>query len=300
MKKYLLTVVGPTAVGKTKLAIALAHHFRSEIISADSRQLYKEMEIGTAKPTAEELACVKHYFINSHSIFTNVSAGKYEKEVLALTERLFLNNNYLIMAGGSGLYVDAVAKGFAEIPHIEPAVRERLNESLEEEGLEKLVEQLMNTDPVYAVEVDKNNPQRVIRALEVFIGTGVPYSQWRKPPVSDRKFEVIKVGLELPRDQLYERINDRMDNMIEEGLFEEAKSLYRYRHINALQTVGYKEIFDYMSGRYDKEECIRLLKRNSRRYAKRQLTWFKKDTNTRWFSPENIPGILDYVKQMTN
>ena len=258
------------------------------------------MEIGTAKPTAEELASVKHHFINSHSIFANVSAGKYEKEVLALTERIFLNNNYLIMAGGSGLYVDAVAKGFAEIPHIEPAIRERLNESLKEEGLEKLVEQLMNVDPVYAVEVDKNNPQRVIRALEVIIGTGVPYSQWRKPPVSDRKFEVIKIGLELPRDQLYERINDRMDHMIEAGLFQEAKSLYRYRHVNALQTVGYKEIFDYMSGRYDKEECIRLLKRNSRRYAKRQLTWFKKDTNTHWFSPEDMPGILDYVKQMTN
>lgn len=300
MNNYLLTVVGPTAVGKTSLAIELAQHFNTEIISADSRQLYQEIEIGTAKPSKEELAQVRHYFVNSHSIFTEVSAGKYEKEVLELSERLFTTYKYVVMAGGSGLYVDAVTKGFAEMPAIAPEIRERLNEKLKEVGLEKLVEQLMSVDPVYAVEVDKNNPQRVIRALEVFTGTGIPYSQWRKPPEKNRKFNVVKIGLDLPREQLYQRINDRMDRMIEAGLFEEAASLYQHRHLNALQTVGYKEIFDFMAGHYNKEECIRLLKRNSRRYAKRQLTWFRKDTGIRWFSPDDKKGIVEYVLEMTN
>ncbi len=300
MDHYLLVIVGPTAVGKTKLAIELARFYDAEIISADSRQFYKELEIGTAKPSPDELAAIPHHFVNSHSIFENVSAGQFEKIALAKIRDLFRKKQWVVMVGGSGLYIDAVTMGFAEIPAIDRKIRQQLNDRLLREGLEALANYLEKVDPVYSVTVDPKNPQRVVRALEVYEGTGIPYSEWRKPATTPREFEVIKIGLEQERSLLYQRIDRRMELMIEEGLFEEAERLFEYRHLNALQTVGYKEIFDHLQGQYDRAECVRLLKRNSRRYAKRQLTWFKRDAATRWFEPGDLQNIINYVKAVTS
>ena len=300
MDHYLLVIVGPTAVGKTKLAVELAQFYGTEIISADSRQLYKELEIGTAKPSDDELTAIPHHFINSHSIFEDVSAGQFEKMALAKIQELFHYKQMVVLVGGSGLYINAVTTGFAEIPQIDDAIRTRLNHRLEEEGLQALVNYLEKVDPAYAVLVDQKNPQRVVRALEVFEGTGISYSKWRKPAGVNREFEVVKIGLEQERPLLYDRIDKRMDAMIEAGLFEEAEKLYEYRHLNALQTVGYREIFGYLQGLYDREECIRLLKRNSRRYAKRQLTWFKRDASIRWFEPNITQTIINYVTGVTS
>lgn len=286
-KKNLVTIVGPTAVGKTALAIKLASLFNTEIISADSRQVYKEMEIGTAKPSKLELSQVKHHFINSHSIYEDFSAGKFEEEGLKVLNEIFKTKNIAIMVGGSGLYVDAICKGMDNIPK-DAKIREDLMQQLQNEGLEKLQQQLIKYDPEYYEIVDKENPQRIIRALEVCILTGSRYSTLRTNKEVSRDFNVIKIGLELPRDVLYKRIDLRMDLMIEEGLFEEAENLFQLRHLNALQTVGYTEIFDYLEGKHNKDEAIRLLKRNSRRYAKRQLTWFRRDTEIRWFNLEEI------------
>lgn len=297
--RYLLVVVGPTAVGKTAACIKIAQHFNSEVVSADSRQFYREMEIGTAKPDKDELEAVKHHFINSHSITDDISAGKYEKLAINKLEALFEQINPVVLTGGSGLYIDAVTKGFAEMPQIDPAVREQLNEELESKGIEHLVDRLKEIDPEYYNRVDKKNPHRIIRALEVSIGTGKPFSEVRKPSEKVRPFKIIKIGLELPRDILYSRINKRMDQMIAAGLFEEAQKLLPYKNHNALQTVGYKEVFDYFDGQYDKEEAVRLLKRNSRRYAKRQMTWFKRDAAIKWFNPQAIDEIIKYVHSMT-
>lgn len=297
--RYLLVVVGPTAVGKTAACIKIAQHFNSEVVSADSRQFYREMEIGTAKPDREELEAVKHHFINSHSITDDISAGKYEKLAINKLEALFEQINPVVLTGGSGLYIDAVTKGFAEMPQIDSAVRRQLNEELESKGIEHLVDRLKEIDPEYYNRVDKKNPHRIIRALEVSIGTGKPFSEVRKPSEKVRPFKIIKIGLELPRDVLYSRINKRMDLMIDAGLFEEAQKLLPYKNHNALQTVGYKEVFDYLDGQYDKEEAVRLLKRNSRRYAKRQMTWFKRDAAIKWFNPQAIDEIIKYVYSMT-
>ncbi len=300
MDNFLLTIVGPTAVGKTGLAIELAQYYKTEIISADSRQLYHEMELGTAKPDKNELAAVPHHFINSHSIFDEVSAGRFEKMALTTIGKLFKTKKLLIMVGGSGLYIDAVTSGFAEIPEVDAGIRSKLNEQLEEEGLEKLTDYLKRVDPAYFAMVDLNNPQRVVRALEVYEGTGIAYSHWRKPVAGKRDFQTIRIGLELDKAKLYERIDRRMDSMIEAGLFGEAEKLFEYRHLNALQTVGYREIFGYLEGLYEREECIRLLKRNSRRYAKRQMTWFKKDGSIRWFAPDDCEGVINYVMTVTS
>jgi len=297
--KYLLVVVGATAVGKTATCIKLARSLNAEIVSADSRQFYREMEIGTAKPDEEELNAAKHHFINSHSITEDISAGEYEFLALVKLNDLFEKHKFVILTGGSGLYIDAVTQGFADIPKIDPSVREELNASLASKGIDHLVERLKALDPDYYDKVDKKNPHRVMRALEVCIGTGKPYSQQRKPPKKDRPFQIIKIGLELPREALYERINTRMDKMIEQGLFDEAKQLEPYKNHNALQTVGYKEIFDYFDGKYDKEEAVRLLKRNTRRYAKRQMTWFKRDQDIRWYSPDDYQKIIAYVESVT-
>ncbi len=297
MIKTLICVVGPTAVGKTSLAIELATWLKTEILSADSRQFYREMEIGTAKPDADELGQAPHHFINNLSINDPYDVGQYEKEALQCMDRLFKTHDQVIMVGGSGMFVDAVCHGLDQFPKIPDTVREELNLQLVENGLAFLQEELKNSDPEYFDIVDIQNPQRVIRALEVIRFTGQKFSSFRSGTKSKRPFNIIKIGLEMDRSVLYDRIDRRMDVMIELGLFEEAESLLGHRKHNALQTVGYKEIFQFLDGDYDKEESIRLLKRNSRRYAKRQLTWFKKDSSTTWFEPSKIQEIKSYVKQ---
>lgn len=282
-KPRLISIVGPTAVGKTAYAIKLAKEIGTEIISADSRQFYKEMTIGTAKPNADELSQVPHHFIDSHSIQDFYSAGEFERDALDLLERLFQKYDTVVAVGGSGLYLKALWEGFDEMPEIKDGVRDQLNNEFAETGLEPLLQELKILDPEYFNKVDQSNHQRVIRALEVIRSTGQPFSAFRnKDPKQERFFDNVKIGLEMEREQLNQRIDARMDLMIESGLFEEAEKLYSQKELNALQTVGYKEIFDFMDGQYDKDEAIRLLKRNSRRYAKRQMTWFKADQEIRW------------------
>ncbi|MEL7146916.1 MAG: tRNA (adenosine(37)-N6)-dimethylallyltransferase MiaA [Bacteroidota bacterium] len=297
-KKHLIVIVGPTAVGKTAMSINIAEKLDTVILSADSRQFYREMELGTAKPDDKEQAAVKHYFVNSLSIHSTFNAGQYEREALEVLEQVFHHNNHAVVVGGSGLYVKALCEGIDEMPEIDASIREKLNAEKETYGLESLVKRLHQVDPEYAAMVDLKNPQRVIRALEVIEGTGKTYSAYRKATtVAERSFEIVKVGLEMPRERLYERIELRMDHMISNGLFEEAEALFPFRHLNALQTVGYTEIFGYMEGSYDKQEAIRLLKRNSRRYAKRQLTWFKRDPQVRWFTPDQQGDIISYLSK---
>jgi tRNA dimethylallyltransferase len=294
--KFLLVIVGPTAVGKTALSIELANHLQTEIISADSRQIFKEMELGTAKPDRSELERIPHHFINSHSIQDSFNAADFEREALQKLDLLFKKHSVVIAVGGSGLYIDALCNGMDNIPTIDPQVRQALNDQLGKSGLLSLQNRLKDLDPEYYAQVDLNNPQRVVRALEVCIGTGRPYSSMRQKKTVERPFKIIKIGLHLDRDVLYNRIDFRMDRMIEQGLFEEVKSLFQFRHLNALQTVGYSEIFDFLEGKTEKEETIRLLKRNSRRYAKRQLTWFKRDKEIHWFEPHQVREIIDFVE----
>lgn len=293
--KTLLIIAGPTAVGKTDLSINLAKKFKTSIVSADSRQFFKEMNIGTSKPTSEELNQIKHYFINSLSVTENYDVRKFENEALTLLDALFSGHDLIILTGGSGLYLDAISYGFDEIPTVDESIRAQLSRILEKDGMGVLQEQLLLLDPIYYAKVDLNNPQRIIRALEVCIGTGKPFSTFLEKKRVKRPFNIIKIALHREREELYDRIDSRMDQMISDGLFEEAKSLYPMRHYNALQTVGYKEIFGYMEQRYDKEEAIRLLKRNSRRYAKRQMTWFRRNGEYHWFHPSKTQEIIDFV-----
>jgi len=286
--KRLVSIVGPTAVGKTKLAIALADKLGTEIISADSRQFYREMTIGTAKPTLFELDQAKHHFIDTHSVEQYYSAGEFEREALATLDDLFKMHQNVISVGGSGLYLKALWQGLDDMPEIEEGIREQLNAEFQQTGLEPLLAELQEKDSSYFDQVDRHNHQRVIRALEVIRSTGEPFSSFRQnQPKEPRSFVNVKIGLEMERDKLYARIDARMDAMIAAGLFEEAERLYPFRKMNALQTVGYKEIFDLFDGKYDREEAVRLLKRNSRRYAKRQLTWFKADPEIKWFDAES-------------
>lgn len=294
--KYLIVVVGPTAVGKTTLAIRLAKHFGTEVLSADSRQFYREMEIGTAKPTAEEMDGVPHHFVNSRSIHEPYDVGQFEQEAMACLETLYQKHDVVIMAGGSGLFVDAVSRGFDELPKPGPEVRAAVTELYESRGIEALQNELKLVDSEYYAQVDLQNPQRLMRALEVCRFTGRKFSELRKGSKVERPFQVIKVGLNTERETLYSRIDHRMDLMIAAGLFEEAKRLAPHSTLNALQTVGYREIYGFFEGDYDREEAIRLLKRNSRRYAKRQLTWFKRDEQTRWFEPDNLNEVIKYVE----
>lgn len=291
-----MVIAGPTAVGKTEICLKLAKIFQTEIISSDSRQFYRETEIGTAKPTLSELAEVKHHFVNSLSIFDMYDVRKFEIETIELLENLFAKHDLVILTGGSGLYIDAICFGFDEIPNVDPSIREQLILDHKEKGIQNLQSRLQELDPVYFGKVDIHNPQRLMRALEVCIGTGKPYSSFRKKKKNIRPFNCILVGLERDREDLYERIDRRMDLMIAEGIFEEAEKLFAHRHLNALQTVGYSEIFGFLEGKYDREEAIRLLKRNSRRYAKRQMTWFKKYAEMTWFHPSDPQGILDLVE----
>ncbi len=293
--KRLIVVVGPTAVGKTEVAIRLAEHYNTEIISADSRQIFKELEIGTAKPTTEELARIHHHFVNTHSITEDFDAGEYGRKALDCIHQLFNTHNTLILCGGSGLYIKSVLEGFDEMPEIPAGIREKIVEEFKSHGLLWLQKEVEAADPDYYADVDSKNPQRLMRALELYRVANIPVKQLRKRKKIEHSFEVIKIGLEVNREELYERIDSRMDRMIEMGLFKEADKFYPQRVLNALQTVGYREIFGCLEGQYDKEEAIRLLKRNSRRYAKRQLTWFKKDQQIKWFQPDQVDQVIQYI-----
>lgn len=295
-EKSLIVIVGPTAVGKTDLCVQLAKHYQTDVVSADSRQFYRELCIGTAKPSPEEQQGITHHFVDSHSITEEYSAGAYEQDALLLLDELFKKHAIVIVTGGSGLYVRALCEGMDEMPETDPAIREQLNQTLQEQGLEPLLAQLQRLDPVYYEQVDKANPQRVVRALEVCLSAGQPYSAFRRSERPERPFNIVKIGLTRDRQELYSRIDQRMDQMLAQGLLEEAKTYYPHRHHNALQTVGYKEIFDYLNGQYDWEEAVRLLKRNSRRYAKRQLTWFTKHPDEyTWFHPKQLPEIIEFI-----
>ncbi|GAB3938525.1 tRNA (adenosine(37)-N6)-dimethylallyltransferase MiaA [Mucilaginibacter myungsuensis] len=289
--KTLIVIAGPTAGGKTAAGIALAQKLGTEIISADSRQFYREMSIGTAKPTPEELAQAKHHFIGSHSIHDSFNVGDFEQHGLALLDELFKKHDTLIMVGGSGLYVKAICEGFDQFPDIDPDIRERMNSELAQMGIAHLQERLKEVDPDYYAQVDINNPQRIIRALEVFEGTGKPFSSFRKAASNPRPFNIIKYGILWPREELYNRINRRVDLMIEAGLIDEVKSVLPYRHLNALNTVGYSEIFDYLDGRTDLPTAIEAIKQNTRRFAKRQMTWFNKDKEIKWVSPDELTHL---------
>lgn len=281
--KTLITIVGPTAIGKTSLSIELAQHFKTEIISCDSRQFYKEMRIGTAVPESFELDAVPHHFIQNRSIFQDYNVGDFEKDALHKLDELFTEHDVVIMVGGSGLYVDAVLKGFDQFPHVDPKIREELTKRLESEGLNALQDELKTLDPETYESIALENPQRVTRALEVCIGSGLPYSSFKNKPKEPRNFKSIKVGLNGDRQKIYDRINLRVDLMVEHGLLEEAKSLEAHKELNALQTVGYRELFSYFNGEFSKEFAIEEIKKNTRRFAKRQLTWFRKDKEILWF-----------------
>ncbi|HMQ00271.1 MAG TPA: tRNA (adenosine(37)-N6)-dimethylallyltransferase MiaA [Cyclobacteriaceae bacterium] len=293
--KTLLVILGPTASGKTALAVQLAKALEAEVISADSRQVFKEMKIGTARPEPEELQGVPHHLLAFLSIQDDYDAGTFRHDALRILDEIFSRKQYAILCGGSGLYINALLDGFDDLPPVPAALRESIQENYKMHGLSWLQQELSRLDPDYYAEVDQQNPQRLMRALEVCMASGKPFSGFRKGTKSNLNCRIIKIGIEMDRKVLNTRIDARMDEMIANGLFEEAKSLYPFKSKNALQTVGYKEIFDFMDGKHDKAEAVRLLKRNSRRYAKRQLTWFKRDEEIRWFKPEEFEEIYKVV-----
>ncbi len=286
----LLVIIGPTGVGKTELTLRLAESLGNEIVNADSRQIYKEIPIGTAAPTKEEQARVRHWFVGTKSVTENYSAGDYERDCLEVLEKL---GDRAILSGGSMLYIDAVCNGLDDIPKVDEALRSQVRKDYEQKGLEWLQSEVQRLDPAYWAAVDRQNPQRLIHCVELSMGTGRPYSSYRKRDVKARNFEVVKVALERPREELYERINNRVDKMIANGLEEEAHAVYPLRQFNSLQTVGYREMFLYFDGEISREEAIRLIKQNSRHYAKRQMTWFGADKTIRW-----LDAKMDYEKQM--
>ena len=299
--KYLISIVGATAIGKTSLSLELAKEFETEIISSDSRQFYKEMNIGTAVPTVQELNEVKHHFIHDRSIFDDYSVGDYERDAVSKLDDLYNNHNSVVMVGGSGLYVDAVLKGLDNFPDVNSEIRTNLKKELFKNGIDSLQQKLKELDPVSYQKIDIENKQRLIRALEISIGTGRPYSSFLINKKNNRSFIPIKIGIDAKREIIYNRINQRVDLMIENGLIEEAKTLYPYRELNALQTVGYKELFRYFDGEITLEFAISEIKKNSRRFAKRQGTWFRKDPEIKWFDyQENTEAIIQYIKNQFN
>lgn len=301
----LITIVGPTAIGKTALSIQLANAFNASIISCDSRQFFKEMTIGTAVPNPKELAAAKHYFIQNRSVFDSYNVGEFERDTLEKLEVLFKENPIQIMVGGSGLYVDAVLNGLDYFPEVAPEIREALLLKLEKEGIEVLQKQLKELDVETYKLIAIDNPHRIMRALEVCIGSGIPYSTFKNKPKKPRNFKSIKIGLNADREMIYNRINQRVDAMIDNGLIEEAKTLYVHKELNALQTVGYRELFSFFDGNFTKEFAISEIKKNSRRFAKRQLTWFKRDENILWFDYLTdkltiVSEISEKINKLTN
>lgn len=293
--KTAIIVSGPTAVGKTALSIKLARHFKTEILSADSRQCYHELNIGVAKPNQEELALVKHHFINSHSIKDNLTAAGFEQYALQKANEIFREHDQLIVTGGTGLYIKAFVSGFDTMPAVPDETREIVRLLYQDHGLDSLRESLEKEDPVFSASDDLKNPQRMMRALEFVRTTGTSIRNYQRSVVSERPFNVIHIGLELPREILYERINARVDKMMEEGLLEEVKGLQPFKHLNALQTVGYRELFDFLEGKISLEKAVDKIKQNTRHYAKRQLTWFKADTSIKWFDPRDIEAIFAFL-----
>lgn len=293
--RYLVVIAGPTAVGKTALAIQLAKYYNTVIISADSRQFYKELSIGTAKPDEQQLKDVTHYFVNNKSIPDLYGAGHFEKDVIPLLNELFKQHSIIFMVGGSGLYIDAVLNGVDDFIDIPISVRENINLSLKEKGINWLQEEVRKNDPDYFNSVDIYNSQRLVRALEVFSYTGLPYSSFLKKEKADRNFTPVKILVNMPRQELYHRINERVDKMMEEGLLEEAKKFSDQKNVNALKTVGYKELYDYLDGLYDLKTAVDKIKQHTRNYAKRQLTWFKNKDAFTEFEPENMTAIKSYI-----
>lgn len=293
--KRLLVIVGPTGSGKTDLSIRLALHYGAPILSTDSRQIYRGMPIGTAQPEKHQLQQVEHHFIASHDIKEGLNCGEYAVQALSRLEELFTRHDWVVAVGGSGLYVQALCEGMDDLPQADPTLRAELSRRLENEGLDALVAELRDRDPVYYEAVDRKNPARIVRALEVCLQTGRPYSEQRTGQRLQRPFQIIKIGIDLPREELYARIDQRVDRMLSEGLEAEARALYPYRGLNALQTVGYREFFDYFDGLISYEKAVELIKRNSRRYAKRQLTWFRRDTEIRWFRPTDDAAMIEYI-----
>ncbi|SHF82258.1 tRNA (adenosine(37)-N6)-dimethylallyltransferase MiaA [Pedobacter caeni] len=300
LDKTLIVIVGPTGIGKTALAIDLARHFSTEIISADSRQFFKEMEIGTAKPSPEELAAATHHFIDSHSIETLFSTGDFEIQALQLMEELFKKQDLLIMVGGSGLYIDAVCNGLDHLPDTDLNIREKLKQELETNGIESIRQQLKTHDPEYYEKVDQSNPQRMVRGLEFFLSIGEKLSSYQTNSKKQRPFNIIKIGLNMDRTALYQRINLRVDKMMEAGLLEEVKGLQAYRKYNALNTVGYSELFDYLDGNITLDTAVDQIKQNTRRFAKRQLTWFRRDDSTAWFEPTESKAVILHIDKILN
>ena len=293
--KQLIVITGPTAVGKTDLCIQIAQRLGIPIINADSRQLFRELRIGTASPTAEQQQRVKHYFVGTLSIGDYYSASMYEQEVTGLLKELFKNSDYALLSGGSMMYVDAVCNGIDDIPTVDDVTRATLKRRLAEEGLEALVAELKQLDPEHYEVVDRQNPRRVVHALEICHMTGKTYTSFRKAVKRQHPFRIVKIGLNREREELYHRINLRVEQMMKEGLIEEAKSMLPYRNENALNTVGYKELFNYFDGIWDLEEAVERIKGNTRRYARKQLTWFKRDEQMRWFHPDNQESIMNYI-----
>jgi len=298
--KTLIVLLGPTGVGKTEISLQLASAFACPIVSSDSRQFYRELKIGTAAPTASELERAPHYFIGSHSIFDIYNAGEYEADVMKLLGELFLENNVVMLVGGSMMYIDAVCDGIDEIPTVDEITREQWKTIYEEKGLEFIQNELKRLDPVHFEEVDRMNYKRVLHALEICTITGKPYSDLRTGTKKERPFNILKIGLNRPRPELYERINARVLKMMEEGLIDEAKPFFEHRHLNTLNTVGYKELFEYFAGNWSLDFAVNMIQQNSRRYAKRQLTWFKRDNEIHWFHPDDEKQIMEFAKHKLN
>ncbi len=300
MQKYLVVIGGPTAIGKTSMGIRLANYFQTEIISADSRQFYRELSVGTAKPNKEELSMAKHHFIDSLSIHESYSAGDFERDTLNFLSSFFKENKVAIMVGGSGLFVRAVTKGLDEFPPVPDSLRDELNNRLKEEGKNVLQEELKAIDPETYEEMDIENSQRLVRALEICKASGKPISFFRNQKKEKRNFEVINIGLNTDRDVLYGRINQRVDLMMRNGLIDEAKANHDFRDLYALKTVGYQELFDFCDGKISLQDAVELIKRNSRRFAKRQITWFKKEEAIKWFEPDALEDIVTYVRSIVD
>lgn len=296
-KPTLLVLSGPTGVGKTNISLQLAEYFMCPIISSDSRQFYRELKIGTAAPTVEQLNRVKHYFIGSHSIFDEYNAGQYELDVIKLLDELFQKHKVIMLVGGSMMYIDAVCNGMDNIPAVDETTRDFWQQKFKLNGLEFIQNELLKLDPVHYQQVDLQNPKRILHALEICSMTGKPYSEFRTGLKKNRSFNILKIGLNRPRPELYERINQRVDEMMQEGLLEEAKQFYEYRNLNTLNTVGYKELYEYLDGNWTLEFAVGMIKQDSRRYAKRQLTWFNRDNEINWFHPDDSEKIIDFVNQ---